>query len=588
MFAAVALLGSLFISCQKELSTETGSVPQPTIGSPIPAPAPLAGSVSGIVVDENDTPVANAAVSVGGSSFVTDAKGFFNTGTLTLDKYFTSLEVNKPGYFKALRSFCANATRNYVAIKLIPHTQVGSFSSAAGGTITLSNGTAITFSAASMVDKSSGATYTGIVKVFSAYIDPTASDIAARVPGSLVGQDGNSMYALSSAGMLAVELESDGGTPLQLAPGKPANVKLSIPASLQAVAPATMATWSLDAKGIWQKEGMATKNAAFYEFAASHFSFWNCDIPNSSIYVHVHLTDQSNQPITNALVKIRPTINNLSTSSGGYTDSLGNGSAFVPANEVLNLSVSSGFTCGLPSFTQAIGPFTANTNINVTANVNPSTQVTVQGTAIDCNGAPVQNGTVTIYAGSFNIFHTNIVNGSFSKVITVCNPSNALQVTVTDNLAQQQSSTSSVSVTNGVANAGTLAACGISTFEFVTYTIDNTTTTITSNENPIRYARANTNGTTTQILFSDTTFPFRRLSIFASGSGLGSFPLYGFAATPSYTSNAAELPGGFINFTSYGNVGQFVEGSFSVQFTHYSTGTTIHTATGNFRVKREP
>lgn len=587
MFAAVGLLGSFLLSCQKELSTETGNIPQSAIGSPIPAPAPLSGSVSGIVVDENDAPVANAAVSVGGSGFVTDAKGFFNTGTLTLDKYFTALEVNKTGYFKALRSFCANATRNYVTIKLIPRTQAGSFSSAAGGTITLGNGTSILFPASAIIDKSNGSAYTGNVKVFCAYIDPTANDIAARVPGSLVGQDGNSMYALSSAGMLAVELESDGGTPLQLAPGKPANVKLGIPASLQALAPATMATWSLDAKGIWQKEGMATKNGSFYEFTASHFSFWNCDIPNSSIYLNVHLADQNNQPITNALVKIRPTTNNLWSSSGGFTDSLGNGTAFVPANEVLNLSVYAGYICGLPGFTQTIGPYTANANIHITATMNPSTQVTVQGTAVDCNGAPIQNGTATIYAGSFDIFHANIVNGSFSKVIFTCTASPTVEVTVKDNLAQLQSNTYNVTITNGVANAGNLVACGISTFEYVTFTLDNTTTTITSSSNPISYARASANGGSTQVLVYDTTVTLKRFSIFASGSGVGTFPIYSFAVSP-YSSNAVELPGTIVNFTSYGNIGQYVEGTFSAQFTHQSTGTTVHHASGSFRVKREP
>jgi hypothetical protein len=232
VIAAGTLLIAGLLSCQKELSNESGVVVTPGTGSPIPAATPVQGSVSGVVTDENDAPVANAAVTVAGTMYFTNSRGFFNSPAVILDKYFSTVQVIKPGYFKAIRSFCANATRNYVAIKLIPKTLAGNFASGTGGKVTLGNGTELNFTASSIVDKSSGTPFTGNVRVYSSYIDPTSGDISARVPGSFVGQDGSKMYALASAGMLAVELESDAGVPLQLATGKTAAVKLFIPASL--------------------------------------------------------------------------------------------------------------------------------------------------------------------------------------------------------------------------------------------------------------------------------------------------------------------------------------------------------------------
>ncbi len=260
------LLSSALLSCQKEVSVDTGGNPPATTGTPILPATPVTGSVSGIVTDENNAPVSNASVTIAGTTYLTDTQGFFNTGNLALDKYISTVQVTVPGYFKAIRSFCANPARNYVAIKLIPKTLAGSFSSTTGGSIALSNGSQISFTAGSIVNKSTGAPYTGTVRVYSAYIDPTSNDISARVPGSFIGQDNTNMYSLASAGMIAAELESDGGLPLQLATGQTAAVKLLIPSSVLGNAPASINTWSLDDRGIWKKEaGNATKNGNYYE-----------------------------------------------------------------------------------------------------------------------------------------------------------------------------------------------------------------------------------------------------------------------------------------------------------------------------------
>jgi hypothetical protein len=586
--AAALLLSTLFFSCQKELSNETGgSLPPATVGTPILPATPVTGTVSGIVTDENDDPVPNASVLVAGTTYTTDAKGFFNTANHSLDKYISTVEVNMPGYFKALRSFCANPSRNYVAIKLIPKTLAGSFASGSSGNISLPNGSQIGFTAGSIVDKATGAPFTGNVKVFSAYVDPTASDISARVPGSFIGQDNTNMYALASAGMIAVELESDGGVPLQLATGKSAVVKLLIPASLQGSAPASMDTWSLDARGVWKKEASATKNGNYYEFAANHFSFWNCDIPNSSIYLNLYVTDQNNQPLGNTYVDIKPTVGNLWSHAGGLTDSTGHATAFVPANQVLQLSVFVNRLCFSPAYTQNIGPYTANTNVNIVATVAASIpSVLVQGTAVNCSGAPVQSGTAVIYTGQ-NVYHAAIVNGSFSKTIYVCSPITSVDIIVGDHATLQQSTTANVAVTANTANAGSLSACGISTSQYINYTVDGTNYVISS-VNPATYFFASSfpgagtfilgdeqaSGTTSGITFS------------TPGTAVGTFGINADSLSINTFYGAQREPSASVTFTAFGPTGQFLEGNFNIPFTHSSTGATVHTCTGNFRVKR--
>lgn len=274
---------SLFVSCKKNPDANSNVFPGSSF--PIPASTPVQGTLSGRVVDENNAPVASAVVECAGISVVSNANGFFNINNATLDKYVSTVIVSKAGYFKGYRSFSASPTRNFVSIKLIPRILSGTFDGTSGGIITLSNGTQIDFLPNGMIIKSSGAVYNGALNVFAAYIDPTSDDISSKVPGSFMGRDGTNLYSLQSAGMLAVDIESVSGEVLQLAANKPASVKLPIPNSIVGKAPSNIDTWSLNEQGVWKKEAIAVKSGDHYEFSATHFSFWNVDVPNNLSWV---------------------------------------------------------------------------------------------------------------------------------------------------------------------------------------------------------------------------------------------------------------------------------------------------------------
>jgi len=122
------------------------------------------------------------------------------------------------GYFKAYRVFQSREKGDqFLKIKLIPATQVGTTNGATGGQVTLPDASSINISAASLSVKGTNQAYSGTVKVMATSIDPTASDIQDRVPGSFEAVDNNNELAnLKSFGMLAVELRGQNGEQLQL------------------------------------------------------------------------------------------------------------------------------------------------------------------------------------------------------------------------------------------------------------------------------------------------------------------------------------------------------------------------------------
>ncbi len=445
-FPAIFLCAfSLFISsCKKNIDVKNPVIPGNTFT--VPAATPVMGSVAGRVTDENDVAVSGAVVNCGGMNATTNINGVFTFDNITLDKYVSTVTVTKSGYYKGIRSFSANPTRNYVDIKLLPKALAGTYTSANAGTITLSNSTEIKFQSNSVIVKSTGAAFTGTVNVYATYIDPTRSDIGSIVPGSFMARDGNSMYTLQSTGMIAVDLESSTGEALQLATNKPASIKLPIASSLLSNAPATIDTWSLDDKGVWIKEGTATKVGSNYEMEVTHFSFWNCDVPANAIYLTLHVQDQNAVSLRNTLVKLTiPNNNSWWANTYGRTDSAGNVSGLVPAGLGLVLNILPGYNCS-SSYTENIGPFTVNTSLTITATLAAQQSFTVTGTATSCSGA-LDSAVAYIYLNNGSYVYTNVVNGSYSHTFSGCsNPtsvyvsirnrnnfSNSIQLAVTGN-----------------------------------------------------------------------------------------------------------------------------------------------------------
>ena len=571
---------SLFSGCKKADTVQPGN--NNNEGIAMPAASAITSSVSGRILNDQGMPIANASVAIGINMVVTDANGSFNTPSISLDKYLTPVQVSAPGYYTSFRSISCHQAKNYITISLIAKTLAGSFNNNSGGMISLSNGTSLTFGVNSFLIKSSGAAYNGSVRAFVNYIDPLISGKRSAVCNQLLGTDGNKLYALKSTGMFVAEFETDAGEPLQLASGHTADVKLPIPSLLISGAPATINTWSLNENGLWTKEGSATKSGNDYLMQVSHFSFWNCDIQLTPIFLDINIKDPGGNNISNVMVELETSVNSGYGFAADFTDSLGNVSGFVPVSEALTLNIfSDPMSCSSPQYTQQIGPFGQNASLQIVASIPPSNLLAVTGTAINCNSLPLTNGTAVISANNY-VYYTSIVNGSFNIVIPHCIPIAQIEVVVIDNIGLQQSSAIPITVTGNSVNTGTLSACGVIVNSFVNYNLDGVDYIISGNNNTLINGILNTgNPPATTGVYADGGIHY--LSFSVTGYGTGTFYMGVYCGVRVDNMIDVNLTAASsVTFTEYGAVGEYISGNFDIYFVYGSN----HHVTGTFHVIR--
>lgn len=575
----VSYLSLFFSACQREVKND---IPSNEPGLVVNT-SPVTANLTGVVLDESGSPIAGVMVKAGGQTTSTNAKGNFRFNGIQLDKYNSVVKVEMAGYFTGIRTFSAIANNtNFVRIKLIKKVEAGTFSSSAGGVVTI-GGSSITMPASAVVLKSNGQPYSGTVKVFAANIDPTQNDISQTVPGSFQATDANDYRVLlKSYGMIAVELEGSGGEPLQIATGKKATLKMTIPASLQGSAPATIPLWYLnETDGLWKEEGSGTKVGNTYEGEVSHFSFWNYDISNNAVYLEMTLITNEG-PLAFTTVKITRT--STGASSYGYTDTLGHVGGIVFNNEPLKLEVLD--NCQTVIYTQNIGPFTSATNLgNITVTLPDVNELHVTGSATNCSNQPITNGKAYIYFEGV-LFVTPVQSGNFSLHLTRCTNSTGLvEVVVEDLDNNQQSDPLLAAASSGVFNTGNIQACGTSSVTFVNFAIDGGAEYAINSSVAGDSISAYNLGS--QNYFDINAFKVAQPNINIwfgfTGNSVGSFPI-NLRSVNQYDSIVVVQPLN-VNVTTFGAPGQFVEGSFNGQFKEGSASTQ-HTINCTFRVRR--
>ena len=584
--------GLFFASCQREIKW-----PEQPTGSNETAvndAERVTGGINGIVVNENNQPVAGATVKSGTNTTTTDRYGVFRFRNIQLSKANGTVSIEKNGYFTSYRSFVAVEGRiNNVRIKLLPKTNTGSFDAVAGGTLSLTSGVKLLMPGNAITD-AAGAAYAGNVNVAMTWIDPSSADLPYTLMGDLRGvTTTGAERGLSTFGMIGVELTGGTGQALKIAPGKKAELVFPIPASLQSAAPDSIDLWHFDeATARWKQEGKAVKTPAGYLAQVSHFSFWNCDAPFPLIDLCMSFKDDHGAPLNNIQVRIKRLVNG--TYGYGRTDSTGNLCGKVPKNENLELQLLD--ICGNPFYTQAIGPFTANSTLPVvTVTLPAANTLTITGTLTTCSSTNVVNGAAAIYMEGGHQYTVPVNNGAFSVTVPRCSttPINFTVLGV-DYSNLQQSIPVSGTGTSGTVNVGTVQACGTSTLQFIEVMIDGTPLTLATPADYIYYtdstgnapylfnswiygARQNSGTTNGSIQFS-----FRHNQAVATGLPLNFVSIY---AGPALTSTQTFVAGAAsVTATAFGAApGGFVEGNFTVQMTF---GTIPRTVVCNFRVRR--
>lgn len=360
-------------------------------------------SVMGVVTGPTGAPEMNAIVRspYGGEETRTDPNGvFFLNNILVYDKlgYIT---ITKPGFHQGSRSFLPlDSGSSRVNVQLLPMTESGSFSAAIGGTVT-SGLLQLTFPANAIT--LNGQPYTGTVRVYAAALDPSSPEMFDQMPGELLGRMNDSLRLLRSFGMASVELRDANMNELQLANGVSATLIFNIPPSLQAEAPETIDWWSFDETlGYWKHEGEAQKQGTQYIGLASHFSWWNLDVPGTFNEFLGIVNSLQGNPLTDAKVNLVSTTLGTATT---YTNFDGIFSGRVPKNQSLTLGIL--LTCNTTN------DWTLAYSENLVSGVFPivgtytaslSEYYQITGTVLNCSGLPVESGYVKM--GS-NVFSTN-------------------------------------------------------------------------------------------------------------------------------------------------------------------------------------
>ncbi len=343
--------------------------------------------ISGTVMDEDGKTLAGVSVAAGNATVTTNDKGYFQfPGSVTVNKDYAIITAALNGYFKATRTFTANASgkaNHYFEIKLLKPGSEKTVA-ASGGNVVLDNKVDITFPDAAVVT-SAGAAYNGQYKVVARYIDPASANFLQTMPGMLAGlNDQNQMQALQSFGMAIVELKDASGNSLQIAPGKKATLKLPAPAN----GPATIPLWHFNEKyGLWVKAGTATKTGDTYIAEVNHFSTWNLDFEFNNFRLDLQFKDPQGNVLSGLHAEAYMDGSNKIKSF--YTDNEGKATLInCPASKPLTIKTF--FQCDTASKT--LDPVTANRSETITVPPVPGLKsYTVTGKLSGCDNAALAN-----------------------------------------------------------------------------------------------------------------------------------------------------------------------------------------------------
>jgi len=519
-------------------------------------------SIQGQILDSIGQPVAGASVSAGGASVQSDDYGFFRLESISINQNGGLVQAVKSGYFTASRNlFYKEGVTNFVVIQLIPRNIISTIQSDAGGTINVGNAT-VTLTPKSIVKDADGSPYSGNVRVFAAYLDPSLDNSLQRMPGNLFTiSPANAVEGLESYGQLVVELEDGNGAKLQIAKGSEATIGLPASGSI----PSISLYYFNPASGYWEQEDSATLTGNVYIAKVKHFSFWSIDAPFPVVDFQAIFVDQNNIPLANKIVEIIQQSNYFS-SGYGITDSSGSVSGKIPANQPLKLIVKD--DCGGNAYSSSIGPFGTSSNLGKIT-VSLSNPVTITGRIVDCNMAPVSKGYGIIRVSNSVFRAPTDSTGSFTMNIWNCRGASVGTLSGLDASSGTQSSPFNISLNQSPANAGDIHVC--STYTPSVY-FDFTINGQSNNYSLSDYI--------TGQFSADQSYPSQSATYIYGGDDLAMYPNYGLmylsgpavpgmhpltyfeqgpvnAAVRYYPRNT------MVTITEFGSVNRYITGSFS-------------------------
>jgi Carboxypeptidase regulatory-like domain len=544
-------------------------------------------TISGTVLDESNTPIVGANVSSAGQTAVTNNSGGFTFSGIQVPKDRFVVNVTKSGYLKGsyADSPVANGSSTIKVYLMTPGTQQ-TVSSTSGGEVALQNGSKVMLNANS-VASSDGSTYTGNVNVSVGYLDPTSENFSAVVPGGdmQAQRSDNSSATLYSYGIIKVQMKDDSGNDLNLKSGSNSEITVDIPQSMQTSAPATIPLWHYDeTTGLWMEEGTATKQGDKYVGTVSHFSDWNCDVPEGTATVSGLVLDCNSNPVPGISVQIGQ-VSVITGADGTF-------SRRVPANTAFDVQVTGSRNFGLVSTPVHVDALTEGTTHDV-GTLNVDCPVYVKG-LIKC-GTDIKYGQVTIsWDGGYNTQFTE-GDGSFKLATDVGKNADVSIYTVDGNFTSMTITTPTVR--GQVLDLGTIEVCSQVQTGDNKVTIDgsgfsNKTFAFTTDTTQV-FGYFDPTDSLTWIWMGQFFAPDTILFYLTfNGVGTGSQSNVGeyFFHNSQYYYGADGFPNTTVslNVANYGGIGGLIEGTFGGTLINLVGGTTsnVTISNGQFSVVR--
>ncbi|MDP2362516.1 MAG: carboxypeptidase-like regulatory domain-containing protein [Ignavibacteria bacterium] len=546
-------------------------------------------TISGTVLDESNTPITGALVSIAGQSdVVTNASGSFIFSKIPVPKDRFVVNVFKTGYFKGSVADApkADGTIN-IRVYLMSAGVIQTVDASTGGEATLTNGSKVKLGA-NIVTNSDNSTYTGNVNLSVGYLDPTSENFSSLIPGGdmLAQTANNTQRTLYSYGIIKVEMKNDAGADLKIKTGNQSEITVDIPPSMEATAPATIPLWHYDnVTGLWKEEGTATKQGDKYVGMVGHFSDWNCDVPEGTATVRGLVVDCNALPVPGISVKIGQ--------AGAITGSDGKFERRVPANTAFEVQVLGTRNFGLTSTPVSVPALSEGSTRDV-GTLTVQCPVYVKG-IIKC-GADIKFGQVVIsWAGGYNSQYTE-ADGKFNLATDV--GKNAEVSIYTFDGKYKTMNITTPTVRGEVRDLGVIEVCdqvvtGINKFTVNGSGFNNRTFTFATDSLVAQvYGYFDPADSLTviwmwQVFAPDTIhywFTFK-------GTGTGTpteITMYFYHNSLSYIA-VDGFPGSSstLNITKYSGVGGLIEGTFSGTLVNpYVTGDNVTISNGQFSVVR--
>ncbi len=553
----------------------------------------VTATIFGTVVDEQGNIVTGANVTLSGHTTTTDQNGFFYFSRVPTSKRASVVLVSKAGYFNGSRTLFVQANgKHSTKITLMAKGTPQTFSAASGGTVVF-DGLSISFPTNGIVNKITGASYSGTVNVYAHKIDPTTELGLATMPGDLRGlETAGNENVLQSFGMFVAELYDASGNALQIASGVEATITVDVPTSLHGQAPSNIPLWYFDEPlGVWIEDGQAVMQNGKYVGNVSHFTYWNNDIGRDALEMEVMFVDQNGNPLQDYYVEFVEA--GESCRIHGYTDNNGWAGGSAMANATLTLNVYKPCTeygySGTPLYTQVINTGTSDKNLGTIAvTTEQLNTTTIHATVVGCNG---QIANTMLYLSPFNIYMCPDTAGNISYTLPSCVTGQSVSVITYDLTNYTYSQVGPYTVVPGIINLGTISACG-SQAPFLNFTITNSTTNASQSVTCLspNLSLFSSTGVTTITGSADRG----SITIGVGGSSVGTFQLLDSIYVTAQSSSFSDVDFGVwttngtsCTFTSYpATVGENVEGSFSLNVVAIGNNNPYF-VTGSFRIPRQ-